>query len=184
MKRRESRRTALGAFWVFSSAGTLLGTTPNTPTAADLLPEEHVLAYATGIKTVLLKWEGDVPFFVSQTGNQWWPHREPMKAEHVGDRSHHTCPEVGDYCGINAYIVKSDRVSMALEGGLPICIKVALWGKVVVHEDGYRAQYAYPLHAYVVRHQMPFEFTKARLKEAYGIDTSPIVILGKEGGKP
>ncbi len=50
-------------------------------------------------------------------------------------------PVKGCYCGIHAYkTLPKDR------HGFPrLYAKVALWGKVLEHEEGYRAQYAYPL---------------------------------------
>lgn len=75
---------------------------------------------------------------------------EPCKRmEAVCHSSAKTCPDPAGkcFCGINAYsgevpITKPDTVTIAGE--------VNLWGRVVVFEGGYRAQYAYPKRLCVI----------------------------------
>lgn len=94
--------------------------------------------------------------------NQLWAPRQQASAVHL-DRQFHAyisdgseievpCQSPCSTCGLYAY--KSD--SWAKEqiglgqhygsyGGIPTVIgTVALWGRIVEHEHGYRAQYAYP----------------------------------------
>jgi len=65
----------------------------------------------------------------------------------------------------------------ALKGAPPtpatISGEVALWGRIWEHQNGYRAQYAYPIRL-VVRVETPLEtrlsvLLAVRLAEAYGV---------------
>jgi len=54
-------------------------------------------------------------------------------------------------CGCGIYALKDPRVaverwvSMIKRGRIVVLGEVALWGRVLKHEDGYRAEYAYPI---------------------------------------
>jgi hypothetical protein len=50
----------------------------------------------------------------------------------------HSSPQEGCTCGI--YALKS----LLVRNRFPICGEVYLWGKLIEHRDGWRAQYAYP----------------------------------------
>lgn len=65
-----------------------------------------------------------------------WPEDKPLEAV----CQHPNAPRMDCSCGI--YAAKSpEQVSMLGD----TYGKVLLWGKVIEHKDGYRAQYAYPL---------------------------------------
>jgi hypothetical protein len=54
-------------------------------------------------------------------------------------------PQVGCRCGIYAQPTRTDLdVIHSSPDVLAIIGQVALWGRVVAHERGWRAQYAYP----------------------------------------
>ena len=57
------------------------------------------------------------------------------------------------YCGCGIYAFKSPMsfVPSDIYGPLYVYGKVALWGKILEHTGGYRAQYAYPLELWVIK---------------------------------
>ena len=69
-----------------------------------------------------------------------WPPRRPASAACTRDRSHHL-PELVCTCGLHAVrgpdLLRRTRDPAVLG-------TVALWGRVIEHEDGFRAAFAYP----------------------------------------
>lgn len=59
----------------------------------------------------------------------------------------HTAPAENCQCGIHAY---AKSVPLEHQGKPYAAGEVYLWGKVIEHEDGFRAQYAYPKKLYVI----------------------------------
>lgn len=95
-----------------------------------------------------------------------WIPGTPFKAK--CSRSAHDAPQSGCGCGIYAY---KDRAKEFGFGGI-ISGSVALWGTLVEHKLGYRAQYAYPLTFCVPKSPMagfPKSSLLERLAAAYGI---------------
>ncbi len=83
----------------------------------------------------------------------YWPFRKPLEsvcAQSEVSPCNHEGHQVGHGCGIYAY--KNDSLWIA-----PCWGKVALWGRIVEHEDGYRAQYAYPLELHVKEEKLADE---------------------------
>lgn len=79
-----------------------------------------------------------------------WPPREPMQAV-CGWAQPHVVPTVSCHCGIHALKRPADlkEIPIGIES-MPgtVCVvsgTVALWGRVIEHEYGYRAEKAYPL---------------------------------------
>jgi hypothetical protein len=77
-------------------------------------------------------------------------------------------------CGV--YALKDfDRLFMdhwfPIEGWLCCFGQVALWGRVVEHEHGYRGQFAYPVRLWLP--EWLFDACGSRLSEAYGIPVLP-----------
>jgi hypothetical protein len=84
------------------------------------------------------------------TAAEWPPDDKLEAACDAG----HPAPELGHTCGVYAVIDEAALARWALERG-PILGEIAvgevdLWGKVIKHERGWRAQYAYPHSFFVV----------------------------------
>lgn len=106
---------------------------------------------------------------------QAWPMGMPLEA-----LPRHGCcagpaPVSGCNCGVYAMKVGQPMGTAGITqpATIPIKGKVALWGRVIEHETGYRAQYAYP-YAIINHRPMPgFPSTNADLlsliAEGYGI---------------
>jgi hypothetical protein len=87
-----------------------------------------------------------------------WPHRERLEAfcQASGAETDHSAPARECDCGV--WATRTDAVirclfdSFLLERGeLIVYGKVALWGRVLEYERGFRAQYAYPSELYAPR---------------------------------
>lgn len=86
----------------------------------------------------------------------------------------HAAPWAACSCGLYAY--KSPRRCLTeQQNAAYVYGQVALWGKVIEHAEGWRAQYAYPLALWVPRSPMPGfpmgESGVLKLAERYGIRT-------------
>lgn len=75
-----------------------------------------------------------------------WPARRPVRAE-CGRRRNHPVPGPDCTCGIHATRLP-DLLRRTREPA--VLGRVALWGRVVEHVHGYRAEYAYPQRAALV----------------------------------
>jgi hypothetical protein len=76
-------------------------------------------------------------------------------ASRVEGHDSHDAPQVNCTCGI--YAVKTlDHFRSAGYERFGICGEVFLWGKVVEHELGYRAQLAYPKNLFLSLDALPF----------------------------
>lgn len=99
------------------------------------LPREEKMGYVVGWKRIGVDEKGQL---ISEHGNTPWPMYAPMVAKHLGDGDlPHDSPNVLCYCGINAYKAGTIYTSLVLE--------VALSGRVIYYEHGYRAEMAYPM---------------------------------------
>lgn len=115
---------------------------------------------------------------VSKVNRTIWEPRRRLQAEcflmsgappHVLDDRYHRC-------GIYAY--KHDCLVSTVQK-TPIQGAVALWGKIVEHSEGYRAQYAYPLGFLCPVGSMKEGFFSSSLKgvaSLYGVPIVPAVI--------
>lgn len=102
-----------------------------------------------------------------------WPKREKLVAGCWARYLIAPCDqEVDHHCGIYAY---NDRVKVFDQSPASFRVyeEVALWGKVVVHQYGYRAQYAYPSRLYCQKDEKV-----AMAANVYGIPVSPIGVVG------
>lgn len=101
-----------------------------------------------------------------------WPARKAKRARCSVGGVQHFDPESGALlaaprsqcsCGIYAY-----KPSTFDEyGNLPVGGKVALWGHIIEHESGYRAEFGYPIELVAQD-----ERTAARLRFLYGVPTT------------
>jgi hypothetical protein len=78
-----------------------------------------------------------------------WDPGQPVKARHPGRWRTERHPRGGApdwqcYCGIYAYRDRTQALPWNAVPALTVVGSVALWGRVVVHSRGYRAEYAYP----------------------------------------
>ncbi|MEX2275076.1 MAG: hypothetical protein WEA10_05885 [Actinomycetota bacterium] len=69
-----------------------------------------------------------------------WPHREAAKARCKRGKFH-TAPDLACTCGLHA----THTTELLRRTKAPAVLgRIALWGRVIEHEHGYRAQFAYP----------------------------------------
>lgn len=148
---------------VSGTAGT--SASPSQPSLTPKKPKESIepiIAYRCW------RTEGDCLIPQNHTGEQYQP-RKRMEA-FCGK---HVAPEPDCQCGFYAFPdMESLFRNFNYTSGY-VYARVALWGKVQVHQTGYRAQYMYP--------QLFFD-TGSHIKglcEAWGIDITPAVGLLK-----
>lgn len=77
-----------------------------------------------------------------------WPPRQPARASCTRHRSH-VLPELECTCGLHA-VTNADALRRTRDPA--VLGTVALWGRVIEHEDGYRAALAYPQRLRLVCH--------------------------------
>jgi len=133
-------------------------------------------------------WYWDAAGIRSFCGQAWHP-GQPLAAtcrRFVAEAAHHLhqVPEMNCTCGI--YAAKSrDALRRAGYMGFGIHGEVYLWGTVVEHEIGWRAQYALPRNFFLRLEMLPVSMRalEPRLKTlaAYGCD---IHITGTDGNMP
>jgi hypothetical protein len=133
-------------------------------------------------------WQWDATGLKSLCGEPWHP-GQPLAATcraSVRGSAHPVtdAPQIGCTCGI--YAAKSrDHLRRAGYAGFGIHGEVCLWGTVVEHELGWRAQYACPKNFFLPLNMLPVSVSvlEPRLNTlaAYGCD---IHIIGREGNMP
>ena len=122
-----------------------------------------IVADRVGFKLAWRVWIYQDDMLTSFNGTVWQP-KQRMGAECLGVRDilnqpvHRGEPAPGLTCSCGIYAVKRALPSLSPYYGQlrPTCAvdgptilgTVALWGKIVIHEDGYRAQFAYPWKLY------------------------------------
>ncbi len=115
-----------------------------------------------------MKWHGGQPVLQSLYTSTLWPPDAPLRAAcekpwsltawikktllRSGDDVH-TTPSLCCGCGIYAltHLDGSERRELFVEGGIHVCGLVLLWGRVIQHTHGYRAEYARPIKLLAVR---------------------------------
>lgn len=103
-----------------------------------------------------------------------WKPGEPLRARCRRRRSGHalrrcTCPQEtapARRCDCGIYAAQSIEQARKYLGGNGVIGRVALWGTVIEHEDGHRAEYAYPAALYV-EPDCPRQYQRAL--EAFGV---------------
>lgn len=120
-------------------------------------------------------WEllgGARPRLRSLTSATEWPVREPLVASCPLDsaKPHDAAPDWDCPCGIYAY-ARPDMLSAP--GMIPSDVmvrgEVNLWGKVIRHKAGYRAQYAYPKQLHVSARVPWASLVAEALERDYGV---------------
>lgn len=101
---------------------------------------ETYLKYITGYRS----WRVEQGFLASY--GAIWPYNTVLIAKCGKEEHDDDVPNLNCQCGIYAFRTPQDS-SYYSKNVAPVTVSgvVALWGKVIEHEDGYRAQYAYPL---------------------------------------
>jgi hypothetical protein len=106
---------------------------------------------------------------------KFWPARQPVGAVCSDFKTTHAAPWPSHECGVWALTSLEDAEARVEQfagtnnfvGSLGWAVgEVALWGRVIEHEKGYRAQYAYPGALTVTTRR---EHTARALADAYGI---------------
>lgn len=109
---------------------------------------------------------GDRSFFthVTPTGTAGKTYYDPPRPDH--DAPHFDCA-----CGLYGYksVKCLEQTFHTYSKGDCVLGRVALWGKIVEHEDGYRAEYGYPQVLYNNDQQNTLVAA-----QKYGIDTAPL----------
>ena len=117
-----------------------------------------------------------------------WPARFPFHAKCGAGSNPHCVPCHGCSCGVYALKGEEQLLLHPISAGNvlgPVRISgtVALWGKVIEHEHGYRAQYAYPYQLKFPRYRSPMpgfpdppslsnlDSIRENLEKQYGITT-------------
>ena len=112
----------------------------------------------------------------SLTEPTFWPPGRRLEASCHAVPQEHEAPSVGCECGVWAF-----RTSAAVEAtvaayrycGAPIAFgRVALWGRVIEHELGWRGALAAPLDLFVCGSS---EAATSELAAAYGVEASAVV---------
>ncbi len=76
--------------------------------------------------------------------------------------------------GIHAFNGPAEAIEYMNEGRKPIRHvfgEVSLWGRVVIHERGYRAQCAYPRRIFVPKTYRGSRDIVSELRRSYGVET-------------
>jgi len=74
-------------------------------------------------------------------GRGGWPWRAPMTARCAEGREHRS-PDPSCACGLSAY--KPETAHRSLRSRFPVIGTVSMWGRIVEHQHGWRAEHAYP----------------------------------------
>jgi hypothetical protein len=100
-----------------------------------------------------------------------WPARAPIVARCYEHPGQHEAPDEQCVCGVYACDDANAALFYAHRSGSAVVGRTKLWGRVVEHEAGWRAERSYPESVYVPREQ--FEETAddvaAHLSRRYGV---------------
>ncbi len=100
-----------------------------------------------------------------------WPARAPIVARCYEHPGQHEAPEEQCVCGVYACDDANAALFYAHRSGSAVVGRTKLWGRVVEHEAGWRAERSYPESVYVPREH--FEETAddvaAHLAHRYGV---------------
>ena len=97
--------------------------------------------------------------------NTWMGYGDPPS-----QKPRHQAPHEDCNCGIHAY---SKNVPLEPSTKPYVAGEVSLWGKVIVHADGFRAQFAYPKKLYVIDGGPRADKIADALSWTYGVPCEP-----------
>jgi hypothetical protein len=118
----------------------------NPPAVIKLQPEEMVVEAITGWRRWSVTMFGEE--LLSNNGTKWVPF-EKLTAKcsgGVADPAYAGCRGIHCHCGIYAYKTRLDAKDRDNKPSeiTHVWGEVSLWGRVIEHRIGYRAQFAYP----------------------------------------
>ena len=128
-----------------------------------------------GWRTWFADWDG---LLYSPSMENLWPLGERFEAECYALVHHHgSCPDSKCKCGIYAYkeplaagymytMVEDNFALLCPGGSYPVIGQVSLWGRIIEHDMGYRAQYAYPTML-----RTPLKAVARSVQARYGVET-------------
>jgi hypothetical protein len=124
-------------------------------------------------------WRWDAAGLSSLNGKRW-PPGQPLAAVCSAGNAHdaHEPPHLDCTCGVYA---AKDREHLRGTGYEPLGIRgeVNLWGTVVEHERGWRAQFAYPKNLYLPPKMLPSTLAEIQSRlQALTLYGSDIFVLG------
>src|ERR1700733_5475558 len=91
----------------------------------------------------------ELQLFSSVSTTIAWPFREKLESTCAVTKHDGPTPFMDCTCGIHGFKKEKDMASSGFQHS-GIVGRVALWGKIDEHENGYRAQYAYPQVLYLL----------------------------------
>jgi hypothetical protein len=97
-----------------------------------------------------------------------WPIGEPLEAHCLSEyMTHHN----GIHAFKRQHTIAEYRASYSVNGDPPLVYgTVALWGRVIEHQEGYRAEFAYPQSLVVPAGTKDAQALARALANTYGID--------------
>jgi hypothetical protein len=106
-----------------------------------------------------------------------WGPREALWARHwfAGAQRTHESPKEHCSCGVYAYLDRGRAEELAETSCAPVFGTIALWGRVIEHEFGFKAEFAYPLELWVTEWAKPklmsttWGFDPKVLADDYGV---------------
>lgn len=141
---------------------------PNSPKVSDFLKVADRVRPSLGYRAWRLDAAGHLqsPYAYVSSG-VCWPSKRPLVAKCTYED--HQAPSEECDCGIyTKATLQGVRKHFWTDSANLVFGEVALWGKVVEHDDGYRAQYAYPTRLFVAK----------------GAKTTTLTLLAKSYGVP
>jgi hypothetical protein len=127
-------------------------------------------------------WQVDSCGLKSLNHTEWTP-GEPLEAVCLKQQFGHDCPAEGCTCGVYAARNANHLQNIGYLAEADVHGEVALWGTVVPHSLGYRAQYAYPKNLIIKKHRLPFQQSHCETflagMTAYGVPVS-LACAGEE----
>jgi hypothetical protein len=116
----------------------------------NLFPEPPALGPPAASDEPIIAWRAwrvalasDDPTLGSMYVSYFWPAGQPAQADRIGDYYD------GPPTGIHAFRTKDALLATFEHDSHLVFGTVALWGRVIEHEHGYRAEFAYPQRLYV-----------------------------------
>jgi hypothetical protein len=119
------------------------------------------------------------PLLVSRNKQTIWPRREAARAFcNNGPLSQHDAPALGCECGFYAFSTPDHK---DLKNQYAIWGELYMWGEVIVCEEGYRSEFAYPKNLFLRDNGTKgMRWLQEKLSLGYGI---PVFLVAEREGK-
>jgi hypothetical protein len=124
--------------------------------------------YLTGWRVWRIAVDGELVSAYSPAG---WPSRAPIVATCYESQEAHAAPDEWCMCGVYGCEEPGAALFYAHRSGSPVVGTARMWGNVVEHDAGWRAEKAYPDRLYVPREVFAehAEQVAAHLAFRYGV---------------